>query len=286
VNASKFYAFSGGRFYVSTNGGQSFSATAASGLPSSGVHFKAVPGKEGDIWLAGDTGLFHSTDSGASFSKAAGISKAVNIGFGKAAPGASYSALYLMGTVNGVTGLFRSNNAGGNWTRINDDQHQYGNAGEALTGDPRVYGRVYLGTNGRGIIYGDTSDTTPTSPPVTSDPPTTEPPTTEPPTTEPPSEDGCTAPYKTTGSWGGGFQGEVTVKNTGTSATTAWKVSWTFGGGQTVSQIWGAKVTQDGAAVSAANESWNGALAPGASTTFGFIGTGTAETVTPACGGE
>ncbi len=86
MNASKFYAVSGGRFYVSTNGGQSFSATAASGLPSSGVHFKAMPGKEGDIWLAGDTGLFHSTDSGASFTKAASISKAVNIGFGKAAP--------------------------------------------------------------------------------------------------------------------------------------------------------------------------------------------------------
>ncbi|WP_396449127.1 cellulose binding domain-containing protein [Actinomadura sp.] len=286
VNASKFYAFSGGRFYVSTNGGQSFSATAASGLPSSGVHFKAVPGEEGDIWLAGDTGLFHSTDSGASFTKAASISKAVNVGFGKAAPGADYPAVYLVGTVDGTTRLFRSNDAGAHWTRINDDQHQYGNAGEALTGDPRIYGRVYLGTNGRGIIYGDTSDTAPTTPPVTSDPPTTEPPTSEPPTTPPPSDGGCTAAYKTTGSWGGGFQGEVTVENTGSAAITAWKVSWTFGGGQAVSQFWGAEVTQDGAAVTAANESWNGALAPGATATFGFIGTGSPETVTPACDGE
>ena len=79
------------------------------------------------------------------------------MGFGKAAPGASYQALYLLGTVGGVTGLFRSNDAGGGWTRVNDDRHQYGNAGEALTGDPRVYGRVYVGTNGRGVIYGDSS---------------------------------------------------------------------------------------------------------------------------------
>ncbi|GAA4097405.1 xyloglucanase [Actinomadura miaoliensis] len=156
VNPRKFYAFSGGRFYVSTNGGQSFTATAASGLPSS-AKFKAVPGREGDIWLAGDGGLFHSTDSGASFTKVSAVTKAVNVGFGKAAPGRSYQALYLVGTVGGVTGVFRSDDTGATWVRVNDDQHQYGNMGEALTGDPRVYGRVYLGTNGRGIVYGDTS---------------------------------------------------------------------------------------------------------------------------------
>ncbi|PYQ24091.1 MAG: xyloglucanase, partial [Acidobacteria bacterium] len=73
VNPSKFYAFANGTFYVSTNGGASFSATAATGLPASSVRFKAVPGREGDVWLAGGTpldvayGLWHSTNSGASF---------------------------------------------------------------------------------------------------------------------------------------------------------------------------------------------------------------------------
>ncbi|GAA4135189.1 xyloglucanase [Actinomadura keratinilytica] len=156
VDPKKFYAFSGGRFYVSTDGGRSFTATAASGLPSA-AKFKAVPGREGDIWLAGDGGLYRSTDSGASFTRVPAVAKAVNIGFGKAAPGRSYQALYLVGTVGGVTGVFRSDDTGATWVRVNDDQHQYGNMGEALTGDPRVYGRVYLGTNGRGIVYGDTS---------------------------------------------------------------------------------------------------------------------------------
>jgi xyloglucan-specific exo-beta-1,4-glucanase len=278
VNANKFYAFSGGKFYVSTNGGQSFAATAATGLPSTGVHFKALPGKEGDVWLAGDTGLFHSTDSGASFTKVSGISKAVNVGFGKATPGAAYQALYLVGTIGGVTGLYRSNDAGTTWNRINDGQHQYGNMGEALTGDPRVYGRVYVGTNGRGIIYGDTSDTSPT--PTPTDTPT------DTPTPTPTGDSGCVAAYKQIGSWQGGFQGEVTVKNTGTSATKAWKVSWTFPGDQKVSQFWSAKLTQQGTAVTATNESWNGSLAGGATTTFGFTANGSAATPAPTCTAE
>ncbi|GAA3015291.1 hypothetical protein GCM10017559_43350 [Streptosporangium longisporum] len=54
VNPNKFYGFSAGRFYVSVNGGASFTATAATGLPAEGnVKFKAVPGREGDIWLTG-----------------------------------------------------------------------------------------------------------------------------------------------------------------------------------------------------------------------------------------
>jgi hypothetical protein len=49
-----------------------------------------------------------------------------------------------------VRGIFRSVDAGQTWVRINDDQHQWGRAGDtAITGDPRIFGRVYIGTNGR-----------------------------------------------------------------------------------------------------------------------------------------
>ncbi|WP_084704517.1 cellulose binding domain-containing protein [Phaeacidiphilus oryzae] len=167
VNPKKFYAFSGGTFYRSTDGGASFAATAtaASGLPSSGtVAFRALPGREGDIWLAGGSssgnayGLWHSTDSGATFGRVAGVDEADNIGAGMPAPGGSgYPALYLIGKVAGVRGVFRSDDAGATWPRVNDDRHQYGAIGAAITGDPRVYGRVYLGTNGRGILYCDTA---------------------------------------------------------------------------------------------------------------------------------
>lgn len=292
VNPNKFYGFSAGRFYVSTNGGQSFTATAATGLPTEGdLHFKAVPGAEGDIWLAGKGGLWRSTNSGASFTKLSNVTNSVNVGFGRAAPGQSYHAVYAVATVDGVTGVYRSDNAGGSWVRINDDTHQYGNMGEALTGDPRVYGRVYLGTNGRGILVADRlggptgGPTTPpattgppTTPPATTAPPTTPPATTRPPTTPPPTTPaagGCTATYQVTGSWQGGFQAEVVVTNTGTTPTNGWTVSWTFPNGQVISQMWSGTYTQSGANVAVSNVSYNGTLAPDASTTFGFLGSWT-----------
>jgi xyloglucan-specific exo-beta-1,4-glucanase len=154
VNPMKFYGIVNGTFYVSTNGGANFTA-AATGLPTS-AKIKAVPGREGDIWLAGgEGGLWHSTNSGTSFAELTNVEEANTIGFGMAAPGQSYMALYSSAQVNGVRGIFRSDNAGMNWIRINDDQHQYGSTDAAITGDPRVFGRVYLSTNGRGIIYGE-----------------------------------------------------------------------------------------------------------------------------------
>ena len=75
-------------------------------------------------------------------------------GFGKPVKGSSYSSLYLVGIIKGVRGIFRSDNAAKSWVRINDDQHQWGLILH-IAGDPKRWGRVYVGTHGRGIIYGD-----------------------------------------------------------------------------------------------------------------------------------
>lgn len=162
VNPTKFYGLSTGVVYVSTNGAANFTPSAATGLPASG-QIKAVPGREGDIWVAGGstpTGIWHSTDSGVTFTKLSNVDAATNIGFGKAAPGQAYPALFSSATIGGVQGIYRSDDVGATWIRINDNQHQYPTSGGgAITGDPRVYGRVYVGTNGRGIIYGELSGT-------------------------------------------------------------------------------------------------------------------------------
>jgi hypothetical protein len=157
VTALKFYGFSNGQFYVSTNG-TSFSATGAAGLPTAG---KIVPvyNRANDIWLvspdASTGGVWHSTDGGTSFSKLTAVALADGIGFGAPAPGQPYPAIYLAGRIGTVRGYYRSIDGGGSWTQINDPAHQWYYSGYVITGDPNLYGRVYIGTNGRGIIYGD-----------------------------------------------------------------------------------------------------------------------------------
>ncbi|WP_435872465.1 CotH kinase family protein [Micromonospora humida] len=118
----------------------------------------------------------------------------------------------------------------------------------------------------------------PTSPAPTTPPPTTTaPPTTTPPpstTTPPPGAARCTATYTVTSQWTGGFQGEVRV-TAGASAISNWTVTWAYTNGERVTQAWNATVTSQGATVTARNVAYNGTLAAGASTSFGFLGSST-----------
>ncbi|MDX3860132.1 cellulose binding domain-containing protein [Streptomyces europaeiscabiei] len=265
VDPKTFYGFKSGKFYVSTDGGATFTASNATNLPSGdSVRFKALPGAKGDVWLAGGAadgayGLWHSTDGGATWTKLPGVEQADTIGFGKAAAGASYQTLYTSARIGGVRGIFRSTDKGATWTRINDDAHQWGWTGAAITGDPRVYGRVYVSTNGRGVVYGDSSDTGGGGGGTDPDP-------------EPEPTGACAVTYKVTSEWSGGFQADVRLSNTGTSAWTGWSLGWTFPNGQSVSQLWNAAHTQSGAAVTARNIGWNGNVAAGSSVSFGFTG--------------
>ncbi|MBS2966259.1 cellulose binding domain-containing protein, partial [Actinocrinis puniceicyclus] len=92
-----------------------------------------------------------------------------------------------------------------------------------------------------------------------------------PPPSSPAPGSACSATYAITGQWGGGFQAAVNV-TAGASAISGWTVHWQFANGQTVTQSWNATITSSGSAVTAQNVSYNGALAAGASTQFGFLG--------------
>ncbi|MET9834692.1 1,4-beta-glucanase [Streptomyces sp. NPDC006385] len=159
VDPKRFYAFdtATGTLHASTDGGLTFAARAT-GLKSGDKEFQltAAPGRSGDLWLSTKwNGLYRSTDGGATFTKVPSCWASYTLGFGKAAEGASYPAIYMVGSTEAITAVYRSDDEARTWVRINDDQHQWGWIGAAVTGDPRVYGRVYIATNGRGVQYGE-----------------------------------------------------------------------------------------------------------------------------------
>ncbi|UII27506.1 PKD domain-containing protein [Fulvivirga maritima] len=161
VNANKFYAFNpaDGAFYVSTDKGVSFTQTATLSTGSFET-VRAVLGQEGHVWVPlTENGLTRTTNSGQSFTAISSVSYCEAVGLGKAAPGASYPTVFIFGTVSDVTGVFMSTNQGASWVRVNDDEHEYGGLanGEFVQGDLNVFGRVYMSTAGRGIVYGEPS---------------------------------------------------------------------------------------------------------------------------------
>ncbi|MBT2399463.1 glycoside hydrolase family 6 protein [Streptomyces sp. ISL-100] len=92
---------------------------------------------------------------------------------------------------------------------------------------------------------------------------------------------GCTVDYKITNQWSTGFGAAVTVTNTGDTVS-SWKLEWSYADDQKVTQGWNADIAQTGAAVTAKNVSYNGALATGASASFGFNASYSGSNAVPA----
>ncbi|MGW4681149.1 cellulase family glycosylhydrolase [Micromonospora taraxaci] len=87
----------------------------------------------------------------------------------------------------------------------------------------------------------------------------------------------ATAVFSVTNNWGNGYQGQVTVTNNTSAQITSWRVEFDLPSSSSVSQSWNAQQTTSGSRYAFTNVSWNGTLAAGASTSFGFLvnGTGT-----------
>src|SRR5690242_9135927 len=83
---------------------------------------------------------------------------------------------------------------------------------------------------------------------------------------------GCQVTYTVTNQWQGGFGADVTIKNLG-DAINGWRLTWTFTGGQTISQLWNATLGTPGPQVSVTNAGYNAAIPGGGTANFGFNGT-------------
>lgn len=156
VRANVFYAYDDKALMASSDGGATFTPRAS--LPAGGSRLlRALPGREGDLWVPlKNGGLVRSLDGGATFTPLAGVGYCGAVGFGKAAPGKNHPTVYIWGSVGAVRGVYRSLDLGATWQRINDDAHQYGGPGDGhfIVGDANRFGVVYMSTAGRGIVYG------------------------------------------------------------------------------------------------------------------------------------
>ncbi len=157
--------------YESTNGGSSFSQVntipvnwADANGNGQWVIPRPVFGEPGEFWVSTYTNLYRFTNGGSSVTSLANVYEPMGpVGFGKAASGQTHPAVFLIGTVNGTYGFYRSDDgAGASWTQIMNPNQQYGKPGWA-EGDETIYGRCYIGAGGRGIVYGDIAAVTPTN---------------------------------------------------------------------------------------------------------------------------
>jgi xyloglucan-specific exo-beta-1,4-glucanase len=177
---NKVYAFDGGgawwnsttgKVYLSTDSGHTFTlvqgSVAANFAPNEFGLTTMVgnPNAAGDLWVADGNAVYHSTNAGANWTKIPGFASvaangstgalagASKIALGKAQTGSPYSAaVYVVGTRNGVWGVYHSDDGGATWARYNDDAHQYGGIGTPAA-DWNTYGRIYFSGAGRGLIY-------------------------------------------------------------------------------------------------------------------------------------
>jgi len=167
-DANRMYAMAFDRHvtFVSEDEGATFVAQPTQGLPEDirddepknpekPWPLLVTPGKARDLWFVSHEGLFHSSDSGKHFRLVKSKVKVTALAFGKAAEGRNSPALYAIGTLGELRAIWRSIDDGRAWLRVNDDTHEYGRRFRTISGDPRVFGRVYVGTDGRGIVYGD-----------------------------------------------------------------------------------------------------------------------------------
>ena len=154
-----------GALFASTDGGADFApihgALADAVRGHADVQLQPAPAVSGVIYLAArDLPLLRGDAAGRLLRSSTALSGVDAFGFGRAAPGQRGPVFYVAGRVGGAQGIFRSLDGGMHWQRIDDPAHRYGRISH-ITGDARVFGRVYFATGGRGIIQGEPAETKP-----------------------------------------------------------------------------------------------------------------------------
>ncbi|MEU1606721.1 extracellular catalytic domain type 1 short-chain-length polyhydroxyalkanoate depolymerase [Micromonospora matsumotoense] len=120
---------------------------------------------------------------------------------------------------------------------------------------------------------------TPTVTPTPTPTPTVTPTPTPTPTSSPQS--GACRVTDTISAWNSGLTASITIVNTATTTLNGWSLGFTLPAGQVITSGWNASYSPSSGQVTATNVSYNGTLAPGASTTIGFQANHTGNAAAP-----
>ncbi|MEV4704567.1 cellulose binding domain-containing protein [Actinoplanes sp. NPDC049316] len=149
-----------------------------------------------------------------------------------------------------------------------------GNAAGTMRISSKAAGNLAEWRDWQTPVLGTGSPSDPPPGPGPSDPPPG-------PSDPPPSQVGCSATVSVN-SWNGGFVGTVKV-TAGAADLNGWTVALTLPAGATITSSWNTTRTGASGPVRFANVSYNGRVAAGQSTEFGFQATGTSAAMTPTC---
>lgn len=150
-----FYVYDNptGNLHRSIDGAKNFEKTKVT-LTNWSNSVSSAPNNPSHIWAATYNGLFASDNGGDNFVKIYPFDAAWAISFGKAAPGADYPTIFVAGKMGSLTGIFLSQDLGEKWLLLSNKDMQFSSL-RLIMGDPNIFGRLYIGTDGRGIFYGD-----------------------------------------------------------------------------------------------------------------------------------
>lgn len=160
VDERLFYAFdpASGTLFSSNDGGTEFKRNEnAGGSGEADPRFRpelhSDPRHRAVVYLAANgRGLLRW--SAGKLARLPHVETAESLGLGRPKGDGDISTLFVSGKIDGAQGLFRSDDDGRRWQRIDDDAHRFGRI-RLVTGDPKRYGRVYFAGSGRGVLYGD-----------------------------------------------------------------------------------------------------------------------------------
>ena len=173
-----FNGTNGPGVFTTTNGGASWTKVYSGKIgPDDGYNstLMSVPGEASNLFYTGGSQsgntaatpvnepFYRSTNGGATWTAVPNVLDVFTFGFGAAAPGQSYPAIYIVGYVNNVYGVWQSTNDAASWTNIGTYPTGELDQIDTISGNPNVFGEVYVGFNGGGYAYlpaGSTGATT------------------------------------------------------------------------------------------------------------------------------